>query len=212
MLIIFASMSSNTLFITYACNRTDEDYDKDMAEILLVRHAKSYANKQDFTVFGNEDSPLEDEKGIPQAIALNGLFKQHHGISPESYSHPVLASKYVRPQQTAQYAGFEYIDASELINESNLERAHLSGKDAIAKHARERWVPDETKERAIRLIECVRSGELAYEIYFTHGLFIAAVMLQLSDEAEIRGYDFPHVFGEKRGYIPDLATVTSATI
>jgi hypothetical protein len=54
----------------------------------------------------------------------------------------------------------------------------------------------------------VREGELDYQIYFSHGFFIAAVLEVVSDEHKARGEESPHPFDEARGYIPKLARIT----
>lgn len=128
-----------------------------MSEILLVRHAQSYANKRDFAAFGNVESPLT-EKGIQQAEALKQTFSDEFGIVPEEYGHPVLASTFTRPQQTAMHAGFRNIDINPLINESDpdLDEVVMNGSDVIKKHANERWVPKGVQERAAIFLDQVR--------------------------------------------------------
>lgn len=184
---------------------------KPMAEILLVRHAKSYANQRDFAAFGNMDSPLT-EKGIEQARALGGLFRDQYGIVPAQYDRPVVASEFVRAQQTAQIAGFKDIHISTLINEADFDRTVLGVPDPVSKHATERWVPDETRQRAVRFIELVRSGQLDYQIFFTHGLFKAAVLTELAHESSANGMEFGHSFTEARGFIPFVATITPVKV
>jgi broad specificity phosphatase PhoE len=175
-----------------------------MTEIILVRHAKSYANVRDFA-FGNETSPLTEE-GIVQATALGTAFLDEYGIDPTTYEQPVLASEFIRPQQTARYAGFRHIEVDSLVNESNLESLDMNGAEAVKKHLKEGWVPDETYERARRFIALVRSGDLGYQIYFTHGLFIASVLTGLSHEGQ------RYEASLKRGLIPSLATITKVML
>jgi broad specificity phosphatase PhoE len=74
-----------------------------MAEILLVRHAQSYANLRDFTAFGNIDSPLTD-KGIQQAQRLGDIFSEQYDIMTGQHKVPVAPSEYKRAQQTAEVA------------------------------------------------------------------------------------------------------------
>lgn len=182
-----------------------------MPEILLVRHAKSFANARDFTAFGNRESPLM-EKGVRQARNLRRLFKDEYDILPEQYTSPVYSSEFTRTQETAKYAGFCHIKISGVINESDLESERIGGTYAVSKHAREKWAPDETMERATRFIQLVRDGKLEGSIFFTHGLFIAATMLHLSEEAQINGHAFPHQFHQTRGYIPRLASINPLDI
>ncbi|HVX23759.1 MAG TPA: histidine phosphatase family protein [Candidatus Saccharimonadales bacterium] len=178
-----------------------------MTKILLIRHAQSYANKRDFTAFGNEDSPLTD-RGIEQALALNGLFKAEFGVTPESYDKPILASTFKRPQQTAEVAGFRRIDINPIINESDVDEEIMNGRDVIKKHCDEHWVPESVKQRASDFIDQVRDNELDYEIYFTHGMFIAAVLL----ECDVRLIEIAAPFDEKRGYVPLQATITELEV
>jgi len=178
-----------------------------MTEILLARHAQSWANKRDFTAFGNMESPLT-EKGIQQAVALGQLLREEYGIDAEAYDLPVLASEYVRPKQTAEVAGFRNIHIDGLINECEMKEEITSGIEVIKKHLEERWVPEKTRENAKRFIERVAQGDLEYGVYFTHGMFIAAVLLEFDEQG------LPHTYtpDDQRGYIPLQASVTQLTI
>ncbi|MFI5271030.1 MAG: phosphoglycerate mutase family protein [Candidatus Saccharimonadales bacterium] len=178
-----------------------------MSERLLIRHAQSYANKRDFTAFGNEDSPLTD-KGIGQAHAINGVLRAEFGIVPEEYERPVLASTYRRPQQTAEVVGFRDIHVSPIINESDVDDESMNGRDVIEKHAQEVWVPDSVRARAGDFVDKVQSGELDYEIYFSHGIFIAAVLL----ECDVRLIETAVEFDENRGYVPLQAAITKVEL
>ncbi len=189
-----------------------QSYDEAMAEILLVRHAKSLANKRDFTTFGNEDSPLEIEKGIPQARGLAEVFRNAYNIDPPTYDRPVMASEYTRAYQTAREVGFQQVDASGILDESRFSLEELSPEACVRRHASEGWVPLETAERALRFVKLVQTGELSYQVYFSHGMMIAGIMQLLADEADIRGEVFPHEFRKGRGYIPDLATIIPVNV
>ncbi len=177
-----------------------------MTEVLLVRHAQARVNKGDLA-FGNKLSPLT-EKGIGQAKELGLEFEEGYGIIPSEYDLPVLASDYTRPQQTAEVAGFRIIHTNSLIDESDVEQEIRAGIDVKAKHVTERWSPDEVRERAVRFIELVRSGDLTYQIYFTHGMFTAAVLLEL-DQPQGK---LAHLFDNKRGFIPLQAAITKVTL
>lgn len=177
----------------------------------MARHAKSWANRRDITVFGNAESPL-DPKGEGQATLMNAVFDEEHGIVPEEYDEPVLASTFVRPQQTAHLAGFRRIVADDILNESEIPPNLLAGSRVVEKHAAERWIPEELRDRAKRFVSLVREGELDYQIYFSHGFFIASVLEVVSDEHAARGEESPHLFDERRGYIPHLAKITPITL
>jgi broad specificity phosphatase PhoE len=180
-------------------------------EVLMARHAKSFANRRDITVFDNAGSPL-DLKGESQATGMNAVFEEEFGIVPELYEEPVLASTFVRPQQTAHLAGFKRIVADEILNESEIPPHLLSGSRVVEKHAQERWIPEGLRARAKKFVSLVREGELGYQIYFSHGFFIAAVLEVVSDEHKSQGEESPHPFDETRGYIPHLAKITPITL
>jgi broad specificity phosphatase PhoE len=180
-----------------------------MAEILLVRHAKSYANTQD-TAVGNVEAPL-DHKGIKQVIGLRKDLRNRFQIDPESYEELVLSSFFRRALETAELAGFEQIDISELIAEAEVPKDMLGRGMLVAKHAKELWVPDEVKPRSREFIDKVRSGDLPYHIYFTHGMFIASVLMDLLDESQ-NPETFSHHFSPERGFIPGQATITTVEV
>ena len=173
-----------------------------MSEVLLVRHAMSTANARN-PAFGNEEAPLT-ELGIEQATELVGKFAEHHKIVTADYIEPVAVSEYKRPQETAHHAGFNNTAVLSLINEGSIPPGMLRGREIVNKHATEGWIPDELKRRAAKLIKLIENETLSYQIYFTHGLFIAAVLTELG------GQDIP--FDEHRGYIPTLATITPVQI
>jgi len=170
-------------------------------EILLVRHAQSDANKRNFAAFGNEESPLTEKGRTTQSDELRASLIAR-GIDPAKYRKRIMASTLRRTKETALCVGFseELIDIGPEINESDVEGEIVSGIDVIRKHTTEGWVPEETRLRAERFIELVRDGELDYEIFFTHGLFIASVLTVL-DSPE-------HRFSDKRGFIPLQASIT----
>ncbi len=173
----------------------------------MARHAQSLANKRDFTAFGNRESPLT-EKGIQQAVALGQLLRNEYGIDPAVYDLPVLTSEYVRPKQTAEVAGFRNIHINGLINECEMKEEITSGIDVINKHTSEGWVPEQTMKNAQQFIEQIREGTLGYEVYFTHGMFIAGVLTELRDQ----GVAFDYEFDPGRGYIPLQASITALDI
>lgn len=179
-----------------------------MAEILLVRHAEAYANKRNFVAHGNIDSPLTD-KGKAQIPGMIQDLQDEHDIVPSTYKPYIMASEYTRAQQSAQLAGFRNIHISPLINESDVDWEIIAGTDVVGKHQAERWSPEADRERARSFIDQVSSGELSYQIYFTHGMFIAAVLLELE---LIHEGNIPNKFDDKRGFVPLQAAITKVTI
>lgn len=173
-----------------------------MKEIYLVRHGESFANKRDFAAFGNVDSPLT-EKGIEQAKGLQTIFHGQFDIDPCCYEEPVAVSEYTRAQQTAEYAGFQNREVLPLINESDVDRDIMTGVDVIRKHKAERWVPQETRERACELYTRIKDKDLPYKVYFAHGMFIAGFLL----ECNVRLVEVARPFDEKRGYVPLQAEI-----
>lgn len=175
----------------------------------MVRHGKSFANKQD-TAVGNMEAPL-DHKGIKQVIGLRKELRNRFHIDPDTYEEQVLSSFLRRAIESAELAGFEQIDISELIAEAEVPKDMLGRGLLVARHAQELWVPDEVKPRSREFIDKVRSGDLPYRIYFTHGMFIASVLLDLLNESK-NPEAFPHYFSPERGFIPPQATVTPVEI
>lgn len=174
-----------------------------MAEILLARHAQARVNKRDFAAFGNKESPLT-EHGIQQAKSMNQGFRTDFRIIPEEYDRPVLASTFVRPQQTARLVGFRVVHTSSLIDEARVDDEVKSGISPVDKHVKDRWVPDSIKGPAARFVDEVSDRTLDYEIYFSHGMFIASVILEL----DARHIEHGVPFDPKRGYVPLQAAIT----
>ncbi len=178
-----------------------------MNEILLVRHGQSRANVGQRTAFDQKRAPLTP-RGVQQSWELNSILKREFGIVPEEYDRPVAASTYVRPVQTALFAGFCSVDFLPLIDESDVAHEIAGGLDAIAKHRDERWAPEETKLRVSELHDKLAVGELDYEIYFGHGLFWGEFLYQCDE----RGIQTSATFCERRGYVPLQAAVIKAEI
>lgn len=177
-----------------------------MSEVLFVRHGQSVINLGDRVAFDNFSSPLT-YRGIRDCVALQHTFRDEHGIEPPSYHEPVVTSQLVRTQQSAKFAGFRFVDVNELINESDIAHLGMTGPEVVKKHAEELWVPDETRERIVRLIDSIRTGRFPYKVIFGHGLFRAGVMLELQKEAQSDGKEFPYVFDKKRGFVRSTATI-----
>lgn len=178
-----------------------------MKEFFLIRHGQSYANLRDFTAFGNHESPLT-EKGISQAIELRQTLRNNHAIESSHYVDTVAVSELVRAQQTAEHAGFKKVSIIPLINESDVDEEVMQGIDVISKHRSELWVPSETKSRARELYERIRDRDMRYEIYFTHGMFIAGFLL----ECAVQLVEIHKPFDSNRGYIPLLTEVVKVCI
>lgn len=167
-----------------------------MTDIVLIRHAESYANLGDFAAFGNQDSPLTDA-GIAQCGTLAREIQRHLGIIPENYPWRVGVSEYRRAQQTAQITGFGGLHVLSLINESDPSVMDALDAKPIELHAANGWVPEETLVRAAAFVTQVQEGKLRHQLYFTHGLFIAGV-LTVCKMLDLFNYHFD----PERGYVP----------
>lgn len=178
-----------------------------MAEILLARHAQAGANLGNFAVLGNKRSALT-EVGIDQCPVLKAEFNKH-GIIPEEYAETVLASTFFRTFQTLVETGFRNIRTNSILDESEDDEPMYPGVDLTKKHVTELWVPDDVKTRVVRFIDLVRSGELDYKIYGTHGLFVAGLRLELiKDPNDPNDFTFDPV----HGFIPLQASITPVII
>lgn len=175
-----------------------------MPRIIMVRHGQAEINEERkagevSTAIGHSKSPLT-KKGVMQSIVLGDeRFPKQFGIKPREYGRAVAASEFLRPQQTLEYAGFREVHVLPILNELTPPLELVEGRKAIEKHAAERWTPEDDGQ-VDEFVDRIRSDDLTYEIYGSHGLFIAKLMMKL--EAEVGVEAFPHEFDPERGYIP----------
>jgi len=172
-----------------------------MKEVLLIRHGESEINKRrsgDGAAIGHTMSPLTP-KGKQQSVELASHLRSRYGFADSDFKAQVAASEYLRPQQTAEHAGFKTVHIQPILNELDVPAELVAGRRAVEKHAAERWIPDD-QGRAREFIERVGSDDLDYRVFFTHGLFIAAVRLAVESEVSVEAY--PEEFDPGRGYIP----------
>lgn len=174
-----------------------------MTRRLLIRHAESTANIGDVS-FGNIEAPLT-ENAISNQIpnTLRELIEKY-GINPLEYPKAVVASEYNRPYQTALNLGFSAIDRSGLLNESDIYNSgELRGVNVIKKHVQDNgWLPEPELERARQIIENIEDGTLDYDVFFSHGMIIAAIVSVLKSQGRIQTS-----FDEKRGFVPLQAQI-----
>ena len=179
-----------------------------MPNILLVRHAQALANKGDFVAFDNISSPLT-EKGLVQCGDLITRLISEFGVKPDEYDNPVVASEFVRPQQTAREVGFREVHILPLLNEPDFSHGPTTGVQIVRKHRRERWAPDGARRQARELIDLLTDDKLPYYIAFTHGMFIATVLLELEEA----GHDMnDYFFDQNRCYVPLQAAITKISM
>lgn len=144
---------------------------------LLVRHALSNANNRELygtPAFGNPNSGLMPE-GINQAINLGAFIVSEYGINISEEN--VATSRFRRTQQTATIAGFRHIYFYSSLNEVKGNLSDIEVREAINL----KNPPKETKLAARNLI----NNPSIEDIWFTHGLLIAA----LCQELGLNNYD-----------------------
>ena len=129
---------------------------------LLIRHAKTDANRLTRAVFGKLGAPINDE-GKQQAEKLHDeLIKRNI----DSATEPVVVSELLRTQQTAELAGFKNITVNPLLNEVNT---------ADPKQTLELVAQGELPEEAIVAAHAILANPPKQKIWVTHGLVIAAI-------------------------------------
>lgn len=130
---------------------------------LVIRHAKTDANRLTRAVFGKSGAPINDE-GKQQAKKLHDeLIK----LNIDPVTEPVVVSELLRTQQTAELAGFKKIEANPLLNEVNT---------ADPKHTLELVAQGKLPEEAIVAARTILANPPKQRIWVTHGLVIAAIL------------------------------------
>ena len=179
-----------------------------MTRLLLIRHAESTANIGDVS-FGNIGAPLTEKAINNQIPNTRKELIEKYGINPMDYQKTVVASEYNRTYQTALALGFLAIDRCSLLNESEIYNSgELFGVDVIKKHIQGNgWLPEQEIRRAQKIIENIQDGTLDYEIVFSHGMIIAAIVSELEKLGLIHTS-----FDMKRGYVPLQAQIVPIEI
>jgi|GEM_PF-1727469 len=175
-------------------------------ELILIRHPEAEVNKEGAIGLANRLSPLTPRGVNEQIPTTRELLRKKYGIDPYSYDEPVMTSTYNRTQQAARELGFRILHHLPSLNEMEMDGT-MDGRMVVAKHAAERWAPDETHERAEKLVRSLIEGTSPYKIGVSHGMFIASVCLH----AEASGqFDTSELyFDSRRGYVPLQSAVTA---
>lgn len=136
---------------------------------LIIRHAKTDANRLTRAVFGKSGAPINDE-GRQQAEKLhNELIIRNINLATEL----VVVSELLRTQQTAELAGFKNITVNPLLNEVNT---------ADPKHTLELVAQGKLPEEAIVAATALLANPPKQKIWVTHGLVIAG-LLEITNSA-----------------------------
>lgn len=173
-----------------------------VTEFLFIRHGEAFVNVNDLA-FGNRESPLT-ANGVNQVLALEEELAPYKAL-------PAAVSTYRRAKETAAVAGFTYPAVDRLLDESELDPAIFDWSDInqpMDKHVQERWIPLETLWRASTIVNRIQLGDHPYRVNFTHGLFIAGILMV----CEIAGIETNYPFDPVRGYVPLRAQIVRIEI
>jgi bisphosphoglycerate-dependent phosphoglycerate mutase len=133
---------------------------------LLIRHAKTDANRGNRTAFGVAGAPISAE-GQEQARKLHDVLVAR-GI--DLANTPVAVSELQRTRQTAEVAGLRNLTVNPILNEVNTaDPTHTS---ALLESKR---LPDE----ALMSAEAILANPPEQVIWVTHGLNIMGILEKL---------------------------------
>ncbi len=133
---------------------------------LLIRHAKTEANRLTRALFGKEGAPINDE-GIEQ---VNALHKELLDLGVDLDTEPVVVSELLRTKQTAELAGFKNVTVNPLLNEVNT----VDPKHTLALVSQGK-LPEEAKVAA----KAILANLPKQRVWITHGLVIAGILYEL---------------------------------
>ncbi len=133
---------------------------------LLIRHAKTDANRLTRAVFGKQGAPI-NKRGVEQVKSLEKKLKK---LGINTASEPIAISELLRAKQTAELAGFKNLVKNSLLNEVNtLDPTKTLELVAQAK------LPDEARQAA----KAILANPPKEQVWITHGLVIAAMLVEL---------------------------------
>ncbi len=130
---------------------------------LIIRHAKTDANRLTRAVFGKSGAPINDE-GKQQAA---GLRHELTRLNIDIETEPVAVSELLRTKQTAELAGFKNITVNPLLNEVNT---------ADPKHTLELVAQGKLPEETIVAAKAILANPPKQKIWVTHGLVMAGIL------------------------------------
>lgn len=133
---------------------------------LLICHAQTDANRVTRQAFGKQGAPLNDV-GIQQATLLRQQVLAYH---LEPTNEPVAVSGLLRTKQTAEIAGFTQIIVNSVLNEIN-----TPDPQKTSMLIRRGILPEEATAAARKVL----ANPPKEMIWITHGLLIAAILVEL---------------------------------
>lgn len=153
---------------------------------LLIRHAKTDANRLTRVAFGKEGAPI-NVFGEQQAQELR---KKLIKIGIDTNKEVVAVSELLRTKQTAESAGFKHFSVNSVLNEVNTDNPQRT-LELVAQA--------KLPEQAIVAAKAIVAKPPKEKIWVTHGLVIAAIQVELGlsdpqnfipDYCEIREVEF----------------------
>ena len=132
-------------------------------KVLLIRHAKTDANRLTRALYGKKGAAVNDE-GRWQAEKLHDELAT---LGVDLDKETVAVSELLRTQQTAQLVGFKNITVDPLLNEVNT---------SDPKHTLALVAQGKLPEEAIIAAKAIIDNPPKQKIWITHGLFIAGIL------------------------------------
>jgi len=134
-------------------------------EYILIRHGKTDANRLTRAAFGKQGAPL-NELGRKQASQLHDQLLKLN----VKRNDPVAVSELLRTHETAQAAGLQNLVINKLLNEVQTPDPHKTNELVLRGE-----LPPEALTAAKKLLR----NPPKEKVWFTHGLVIAAVLVEL---------------------------------
>jgi hypothetical protein len=135
-------------------------------QYLLIRHAKTDANRLTRAAFGKKGAPING-LGLRQAQKLATELRRR-GIDTDK--ERVAVSELLRTRQTAESAGFKNISVNSVLNEV---------KTSDPQRTQELLAKAQLPYEAIAAARTILSNPPAEKIWITHGQVIAAILVEL---------------------------------
>ncbi len=153
---------------------------------LLIRHAKTDANRLTRIAFGKEGAPI-NSTGEQQSLKL-GVRLAKLGI--DMTNEVVAVSELLRTRQTAESAGFKHLSVRSILNEVNTDNPQRT-LELVAQA--------KLPKQAVTVAKAIIANPPNEKLWVTHGLVIAAILVELKlsdpknfipDYCEIREVEF----------------------
>lgn len=153
---------------------------------LLIRHAKTDANRLTRITFGKKGAPINDI-GKRQAQVLGRRLAK---LEIDTSIAIVAVSELLRTKQTAEIAGFKHIKVNSVLNEINTNNPHKT---------QELVTQAKLPGRAIIAAREILADPPKEKIWITHGLVIAAILFELG-------------LSDPQNFIPDYCEIREIEI